>query len=1080
MEQQAGHFAGLLNNHLRFLEAIGETLSQNIEQLTPFDLPGRGIAADLSGVQVDSETRELIGSTLSHDKAIHSVLVGTPGAGTVFSYNDKGLDENNWPGTALPPTKGNSWGWSRPFRCPLSGESIVTYQVPRMQNLYFSVKVQSFLELLQKDNPRQLRFVIVDRSSYFIHSDMRSTRPDMSLAATASRLNSDSLRHLVNGPIKEGRRGLETVFFRDWPTWYFASPVPQAGWMLLTHIRETYALGEARQSALYSAGLLLLALLLISAGVLKVSGFITRPLVRLALAVDGLGDGHWELPVQHDSKDETGRLARSISAMAQRLSERDDALKDLRASNISHMASRLRGRYFYYMLDDQGRINYISPSVSHILGFTPEDLLSQLFTFFTGSQSHRLIRPVIRDILKGGQQEDAIQVELPHKGGGFRTIEIINVPVVEPGGRVSGVEGMGHDVTQLVSDNKKFRGLLEAAPDAIVITDPDENIILVNARAEDMFGYRRQDLVGSPLSMLNKKHTGMLLSRPSGIGGEGLQQGSLQQGFETICRRQDASIFPAELTSNPLETDDGTLIMIAIRDITDRKHIERDLRQARDKARAADMAKSQFLSNMSHELRTPLNGILGHVQLLLRLEKLQPGQRESLETVEDCGKHLLVLINDVLDLTKIESTGAQVQFQPVRLRPVLDKACHILRPRSDRKGLKFELSVDENLPSVILMDATKLRQILINLLGNAIKFTDNGQVQLKVMQDGERIVYIVSDTGVGIEVDDQDKIFSPFHQVDFQGHPGGTGLGLAICQRLVSALGGALKVSSAPGCGSRFYFSLPLRRAVLNEDLEASANSLDACALQIPQGHNISVLIVDDSRINRELLVRLLASAGFETKEAVNGRDALNSIQTRQPDLILMDIRMPVMNGTDAVRQLRRNNNHVPVIAVTASVEPMQQERFKKAGFDDYVGKPFRVDELFLKIEKILHVHFQRLAGSGVGSTTDGRSSESTNLEELPVSALEIDPMIEALREAADVGDIDRVKAITRELQNHPACQGFVHRLEELCSTFSFDTLETICQEADNKRQQDKEIISAEFVSTRSGEGGDKRKKPES
>ena len=945
------------------------------------------------------------------------------------------MQEVPWLENGAGMLPGDSRSWSLPFYCSLAGTKVVTYRVPKVENLFFFVKVSSFLDLIHRDNPRKLRFDIVDRDSNFIHSDMRSTKPDRSLRETAIRLGSASLMNLVDGPVRTGERGLETVFFRDWPTWYFASPVPEAGWTLLTHTRETHALSTVRQSALYSGSLLLLALLVVSACVLKVSGFITRPLVQLAGAVDNLGDGHWHLPFRHKSNDETGRLARSISAMAQRLSERDEALRELRASNISHIAERLRGRYFYYMLDDKGRVAYVSPSVKDILGFSSEELTEYARSSFAGSPEHRKIHKVIRSVLNGEHQGDAVQVELPHRDGGLRTIEMINVPVVEPGGRVSGVEGMGHDVTELVSDTKKFRGLLEAAPDAIVITDTTERIIMVNARAEDMFGYQRQELIGHSLSMLGRSSSGYMLPRnihhSSG-------ENALQQGFESNCRRRNGSSFPAEVTSNPLETDSGTLVSIAIRDISDRKRTERDLRQARDKARAADMAKSQFLSNMSHELRTPLNGILGHVQLLLRTESLPERQRESLETVEDCGQHLLLLINDVLDLTKIETTGAQVQFQPVRMRPVLDKVCRILRPRSDRKELDLELIVDEHLPSVILMDATKLRQVLINLLGNAIKFTERGRVQLKVLQDGERIVYIVSDTGIGIEADQQEKIFSPFHQVFYQDHPGGTGLGLAISQRLVSAMGGRLKVASSPGCGSQFHFSLPLRRAVLNEDVEASAASLDACCLHVQPGENARILVVDDSRINREMLVRLLDDAGFETLEAVNGLDALNSIQQHQPELALMDIRMPVMSGTDAVRQLRRAGNPVPVIAVTASVDPAQQKRFDSLGFNGYVGKPFRVDDLFQQIERVLSVHFVR-RDIVRGSTSDSSSGVK--------SFVSLAPLLDSLREAAELGDVDRIRDLAKELRSDPECEDFAKKLYELSNEFAFDQLESICRD---------------------------------
>ncbi|MCL6270074.1 PAS domain S-box protein [Sansalvadorimonas sp. 2012CJ34-2] len=1018
MEQQAGHYAGLLDNQLRFIESFGDFLSYNLKNETPGS----------------EDFFELITGSLKDNRVLHAILVGASDKGLIYRYEDDSLQKYEWQNYQQGIFSENQWGWSLPFDDPKTGQQVVTYRVPGADNLFFIVLVSSFIDLLQQDNPRKLRFAIVDREGRFVHSDMRSTKPDKSLYETAERINSASLKELLNGPVHDGKRGVATIFFRDWPSWYFTSPITQSGWILLTHIRETKALASVRQAALNSALMLFAALLVVSAVLLKISGFITRPLVRLARAVDHLGDGHWHLPFAHKSDDETGRLARSISAMAIRLEERDEALRELRASNISRIAECLRGHYFYYILDDRGKVTFVSSSVAQILGYSPQEFMEKIADMFSGKMEHRDIRRVINTVLHGELQDEAIQIEFPHQNGSVRTIEIINVPVIEPGGRISGIEGMGHDVTELISDTKKFRGLLESAPDAIVITDRDELITMVNARTEDMFGYKRQELLGRPLAMLGKKRAGFLLPRERDF----LHEGSTQFGFETVCRRQDSSCFPAEVTSNPLEVEGGTLITIAVRDISDRKDTEKDLRLARDRARAADQAKSQFLSNMSHELRTPLNGILGHVQLLLRTEILGKSQRDSLETVEDCGQHLLMIINDILDLTKIETTGAQVQFQPVRLRPVLDKVCRMLRPRAERKGLYLALEVDEKLPSVILMDATKLRQVLINLMGNAVKFTSHGKVQLKVLANGDQVVYIVSDTGIGIEQDEQDRIFAPFQQIEYPDHPGGTGLGLAISQRLVTALGGALKVASSPGFGSRFYFSLPLRKAVLNEDVEASAASLDARCMRLLPGESGRVLVADDSRINREMLVRLLEDAGFETLEAVNGLDALNSIHKHQPDLVLLDIRMPVMNGMETVQKLRRQGNPIPVIAVTASVDPAQRERFETLGFDGYVGKPFQVDDLFRKIESVLNIHFV---------WKEGKGSKDFDLQ-LGDPPPHLKPLLKSLQEAAEVGDIDRIRHLASVLQEDPACEQFVPALEDLCRTFAFDRLEHFCRGA--------------------------------
>ncbi|CAM3724253.1 ATP-binding protein [Parendozoicomonas haliclonae] len=939
MEQQAGHFSGLLNNQLQFIESIGETFTQS-----------------LAWEQTLADRKILISNTLHFDTSIHAILSGSPGKGVVYSLNKNHLTEQPWKNVQGKKIVTNQWGWSLPIDSPIDGQKVVVYKLHGLDNLYFTVAVKTLLDVLNKENPRNLRFEIVNRDSTFIYSDMRSTRPDKSLLNTAERIGSASLLELVNGPIKNGMRGIGTVYFRDWPTWYFASPVPQAGWMLLTHTRETYALADARQSAIFSGLFLLLALLVITACVLKVSGLITNPLVRLTQAVDKLGDGHWFLDYRHRSNDETGRLARSINAMAARLSERDEALKEMRASNISHIAENLRGRYFYYMLDERGQLIYISPSVSDILGYSSESLLESAgHSFLRSSQFRRFYRSV-RGVLRGQTKNETLQLELPHQSGTTRTLELINVPIVELNGSISGVEGMGHDVTELVSDSRKFRGLLEAAPDAIIITDKSLTILMVNERAESLFITDRSDLVGKPLAILGRNQNKPLF--PQRITPDEVT--SRQLSFESLCSKSDGKLFPVEMATSPLVTETETLITIVIRDISDRKRAERDLRHARDLARVGDKTKTQFLSNMSHELRTPLNGILGHVQLMLRENGLSDDQRISLETIGDCGEHLLMLINDVLDLTRIESTRPTVQLASINLRTTLDKVCRILSPRAQRKGLDIQLNVDDHLPEYVLTDVTKLRQVLINLLGNGIKFTDKGHIQLKVVKDNDRIVYIVSDTGIGIAVEDQESIFSPFQQARADSTRGGTGLGLTICQRLVTAMGGGLKVASSPGCGSRFYFSLPLRKSEAQSEAANELLTDSSCQVRLEPGKQIRILVVDDSFNNRRLLVRLLDDAGFETLEAVNGEDALQSIKSRQPELVLMDIHMPVLTGVDALRQLQHDGNPVPVIALASSLTTESDQQYQELGFSGYISKPFKLDCLLNEIGRVLNIEYVR------------------------------------------------------------------------------------------------------------------------
>ncbi|WP_334190074.1 AAA family ATPase [Noviherbaspirillum sp.] len=390
-------------------------------------------------------------------------------------------------------------------------------------------------------------------------------------------------------------------------------------------------------------------------------------------------------------------------------------------------------------------------------------------------------------------------------------------------------------------------------------------------------------------------------------------------------------------------------------DITERKQAEAE-REARYAAEAANRAKSAFLANISHELRTPLNGILGYAQILERDSMLDERQLTGVDVIKRSGEHLLSLINDILDLAKIEAGKMELYFSDLQLAPFVRTIIEMIGVKAAQKGLDFICDMASDMPRCIRADEKRLRQVLLNLLSNAVKFTDRGQVALRVsFAPPARLRFEVQDTGVGIGTDQLDTIFQPFEQVgDMQRRLGGTGLGLAISRQYVRLMGGELQVESRYGQGSTFRFELEMP-VVDTRTVAAPGRIVTGYT-----GPRKTVLVVDDVAENRKVVTGLLHPLGFEVVEATNGREVLHMAQSVRPQLILMDIAMPEMDGLETTRHLRQLTafKEVPVIAVSASVSTSDSEQCLAAGANDFLPKPIDLDRLLGKIATLLQLEW--------------------------------------------------------------------------------------------------------------------------
>jgi signal transduction histidine kinase/CheY-like chemotaxis protein/HPt (histidine-containing phosphotransfer) domain-containing protein len=503
---------------------------------------------------------------------------------------------------------------------------------------------------------------------------------------------------------------------------------------------------------------------------------------------------------------------------------------------------------------------------------------------------------------------------------------------------------------------------LESMSDGFVMFGPDDRLIACNQRYKEFYA------ISAPFIKAGAAFRDIMR--------EGAKRGQYPQAVGDLEAFIDEMDAWRHANNPPIERllPDGRWVLITERstpdggtvgirtDITPLKRAMDELAAARDGARAAGEAKSQFLARMSHELRTPLNGVLGFAQVLLRDPNLTDEQREQVETLHDAGRHLLELVNSLLDLSKIEAGKLDLHLRDVAVRPMLDACASLLTPEVDRKGLTLTLDIAPATPPAVEADATRLRQMLLNLLSNAVKFTPpGGRVDFRALplpggRPGLRIE--VKDTGPGVPPEKRHLLFEDFSQLfPVAGQDGaGTGLGLAISARLAAAMGGRIGCDSAAGQGAMFWVELPLREV----PLPATVAAAPAEMLPAAPGRSLRVLVADDVAANRMVARAMLVAAGHRVDSAADGAEALAAVERDSYDVVLMDVQMPVMDGLEATRRIRAldgGRQRVPVLAVTASALPEQVAACRAAGMDGHLAKPIDREILLAAVQRLAAGH---------------------------------------------------------------------------------------------------------------------------
>jgi PAS domain S-box-containing protein len=565
-------------------------------------------------------------------------------------------------------------------------------------------------------------------------------------------------------------------------------------------------------------------------------------------------------------------------------------------------------------------------------------------------------------------------------------------PVVEDGkvirliGNIIDITARKQAEEALRSKHDQLSSIYATSPVGIVMVDRDGNIVDANPQAEKLLGLEKEELLQRQYNTPAWRTTSI-----DGTPFPDEQQpftrvkttGQLVKDVQHAIQWPDGRRVLLSINAAPIWDKAGRFngMIASIEDITEKKRAEEELLRfkdnleeevqqrtgelvlARDAAEAANRAKSVFLANMSHELRTPLNAILGFSSIMRNDPLLPESEQQNVDIINRSGEHLLALINDVLEMAKIESGRLQLENAPLDLGAMIRDITDMMALRAQSKGLQLLLDQASHFPRYIVGDEARLRQILINLLGNAVKFTQQGGVTLRLRAMKNKISHLqieVEDTGIGMASGDQKRIFEPFVQLGEQGISKGTGLGLTITRQFVQMMGGSINLESTPGKGTLFRIELPLKEAKESDICKPEQIDKGEVVGLAPGQPEYRILIVEDQRDNQLLLSRLMRAVGFQVKLAVNGEQGVQLFQSWYPHFIWMDRRMPVMDGMEATRRIRElpGGKEVKIAAVTASAFAEERNEMLDAGMDDYVRKPYRTSEVYNCLSKHLGVKY--------------------------------------------------------------------------------------------------------------------------
>jgi len=721
----------------------------------------------------------------------------------------------------------------------------------------------------------------------------------------------------------------------------------------------------------------------------------------------------------------------------------------------------------------EGVVTSWNPAAETLFGYTAAEMIGHTITRLIPS-SLRGEEQKILERIRHGERISSYDTQRRRKDGSLIDVSISVSPIKDATGHIVGVSKIARDISErkyledqqhqaeenLRHQKEMFQAIVNHIPVMIALFNEEGRIDFINPEFEQVLGW--------PLEEWQQRDV-MVDCYPDPV----YRQSVLEHMTTALGNWRDFATLTArgqtiETSWTNVRLSGGRFLGIG-QDVSDRKHKEMALQQAMEAAEAANLAKSMFLANMSHELRTPLNVILGFTQVMSHDASLTPGQKEDLKTIHRSGDHLLSLINDVLDLSKIEAGHCTLDENGFDLISLLHTLRTMMTERARAKHLQLTFDIAPNVPQFVIADEQKLRQILLNLLSNAIKFTDQGGVTLRVIsrESEDKICSIlhplsqanhqrnltspasalqfeVIDTGVGMAAQEATTIFDAFVQADAgKKTMSGTGLGLTISRKLLDLMGGKISVQSIPHGGSTFTATIPVC-PTSGVDVHSAQQNRTVIGLVPGQAHH-RVLIVDDQRENRLLMVRLLTQLGLEVREAINGQEAIAIWQDWQPDLTWMDIRMPGVDGYEATKQIRAMEHEKAsiIIALTAQASQSDRTLALAAGCNDYISKPFREETVFLKMSEYLGLEYLYAASDDAAeplasASAPGESSNISLISPAMLAQISVDSRM-ALEDAAICGNDRAIAQLTTQLP--PDLAPLSNVLVDLANTFQFEQI---------------------------------------
>ncbi|GAB4189474.1 MAG: hypothetical protein Fur006_30750 [Coleofasciculaceae cyanobacterium] len=761
------------------------------------------------------------------------------------------------------------------------------------------------------------------------------------------------------------------------------------------------------------------------------------------------------------------------------------AARDISEKKLAEAALKQSEERYLAIIEDQteliarfqpdGTLTFVNQAYCRYFGKLRSEILNQRYQPFIFPE----------DLEKITQLLDSLNVENPvgiveHRvivAGEIRWMQWINRAIFDEQDSFVEFQSVGRDITErtkteeaLKNSERKFKGAFDTIAVGMCLISIVGGFLEVNTALCQMLGYSESELLScrwQDIVYPEDQRQELEFANRMFAGEQAGYQ--LEQRF---VRQDETVVWGLTSVSLMRGTQQEPLYLIAqVTDITERKQAEIALQYAKEAAvsaaeqsAAANRAKSTFLANMSHELRTPLNGILGYAQILQRDKDCTRKQKEGLGIIQQCGEHLLTLINDILDLSKIEAEKLELHSNDFNFPIFLQGICEIFRLKANQKSIHLTYLVSNQLPATVHADEKRLRQILMNLLSNAVKFTNTGGVTFTVgtiangsllIANGQeelamnneqlaisKIRFQVEDTGIGITPEQLEKIFLPFEQVgESSYHAEGTGLGLAITQKLVTLMGSQIFVESNPGVGSRFWFDL---------DLPVGSNRIESISIKSADtivgyhGEKRKILVVDDRWENCSVIINILEPLGFELFEASNGQEGLEKALECQPDLIITDVVMPVMDGNQMTKNLRQlpQFQDTIILAVSANAFDTDRKKSLEFGCNDFLSKPIQAQDLLTHIKDYLNV-------SWIYETLDDLQSQNSAYESISYientpTELVIPPVEELslLHQAALIGYIDGIrKEAIRLKQLDPTYTPFANRVLELAEDFDSERI---------------------------------------